>query len=78
MTQGRVVDQGEKVVGVMPEELLPTRKGFVLKAQVMVDLVPPRFSGLAMLDKVTKCARTIAKWTAFIILVWVDKGQERL
>ena len=64
-----MVNKGEEVVGVVPKELLPTGEGFILKAQVMSDLVPPRFSGLAMLDKMTESARTIAKWTAFIVLV---------
>ena len=48
----------------MPKELLPTREGFILKAQVMSDLVPPCFSGLAMLDKMTESARPIARPTS--------------
>ena len=65
-------------MGVVPEELLPTGEGLILKAQVMIDLIPPSFSGLAVLNEVSKSARTIAKWTAFIVLVWVNKEQEWL
>ena len=73
-----MVNESEKIMWVMPEELLPTGEGFILETKVMGDLITPRFSGLAVLDEMTEGARTIAKWTLLIVLVRIDKGQEGL